>query len=75
MVNRKWKRFWTWTVITTAWLAVFGIHAYYHVRSLTGQCCGYEGDPGFLLLFFLVWPGLLYFVVLFLIFILFLYPN
>jgi hypothetical protein len=53
-----------WIAAIATWLAVFGTHAYYHVKLLTGQCCGYEGDPGFLLLFFIIWPGLLYFIAL-----------
>jgi len=61
------KRFLIWISILPLWLCVFVIHAYVHVRSLTGQCCGYEGDPGFLRFFFLLWPGLLYFGTLLLV--------
>ena len=46
------------------WLMVFFIHGYSHVKSLTGQCCGYEGDPGFLTLFFFIFPGVYYFLAL-----------
>jgi len=56
------KKLLIWFSTILVWLAIFGAHAYYHVKSLTGQCCGYEGEPGFLLLFFLMWPGLLYFI-------------
>lgn len=49
------------------WLAVFIVHGYFHVSRLTGQCCGYEGDPGFLAMFFLVHPGVYYFAGLFVI--------
>jgi len=44
------------------WAIVLTVHGYFHVRSLSGQCCGYEGDPGFLTLFFVVWPGVLYLI-------------
>lgn len=44
------------------WLTVFLIHGYMQVKRLTGQCCGYEGDPGFLTLFFLIFPGVFYFI-------------
>jgi len=47
------------------WLAVFVSHGYVHVSNLTGQCCGYEGDPAFLALFFLIYPGIYYFLGLF----------
>lgn len=39
---------------------IFFLHGFFKVRSLKGQCCGYEGDPGVLALFFLMWPGPLY---------------
>lgn len=51
-------------VTMVIWAVVFLMHGYYHVRNLTGQCCGYEGDPGFLALFFLIKPGLYYFLAL-----------
>lgn len=66
-MSRSRKRTLIWIATIILWLVVFGIHGYYHVTSLTGQCCGYEGDPGILLLFFLIWPGLLYFIALILI--------
>jgi len=44
------------------WLVIFSTHGYFHVSRLTGQCCGYEGDPGFLTIFFLIYPGIFYFI-------------
>jgi hypothetical protein len=65
-VNQR-RRFLFWIATLLAWLTVFVAHGYLQVRALTGQCCGYEGDPGILLLFFLFWPGLLYLLALVLI--------
>jgi hypothetical protein len=69
---RHWLRHWRnrcvlLVIVVSAWVVGSGTHAYIHVRSLEGQCCGYEGDPGFLFVFFMIWPGLVYFVALFLI--------
>ena len=49
------------------WVAVFSIHGYLHVSRLSGQCCGYEGDPGFLAIFFIIYPGIFYLAGLFVI--------
>lgn len=57
-------RYLAFVAVIVGWLLVFGVNGYNHVTRLTGQCCGYEGEPGFLLLFFLFWPGSLYVVAL-----------
>ncbi len=49
------------------WLVVVSVHGYLHVSRLSGQCCGYEGDPGFLTIFFILYPGILYLIGLFVI--------
>jgi len=43
------------------WLVGFISHGYFHVSRLNGQCCGYEGHPGFLAMLFLINPGIYYF--------------
>jgi len=49
------------------WLVVVTVHGYLHVSRLSGQCCGYEGDPGFLTIFFIIYPGIFYALGLFVI--------
>lgn len=46
------------------WAVIFAVHGYVNVQTNTGQCCGYEGDPGFLSIFFLIGYGVYYFPAL-----------
>lgn len=63
MVSSRKKRLVWFGGLVTVWALVFAVHCYLSVSSHLGQCCGYEGELGFLIVFFLMWPGLLYFVV------------
>ncbi len=63
-INRAILVFATTVVV---WLAAFSVHGYRHVSRLAGQCCGYEGDPGFLAIFFIIYPGIFYLMGLFVI--------
>lgn len=44
------------------WAVVFTVHGFLHVKRLSGQCCGYEGDPGFIAVFFLIKVGVFYLI-------------
>jgi hypothetical protein len=62
--SRLRKKLMVIAITIAAWASIFALHGFVHVRLLTGQGSGYEGEPGFLALFFIIWPGFVYFIVL-----------
>ena len=61
-ISSKRRLYWLLAALLV-WALVFTSHGYLAVSSSLGQCCGYEGELGFLIVFFIMWPGLLYFAV------------
>ena len=50
------------------WFICFVLHGFIHLKSvLPDACCGYEADPGFIMMMFVIYYGTFYLIALVLI--------
>ena len=50
------------------WFICFVVHGFIHLKSVLPEaCCGYEADPGFIVMMFVIYYGFFYIIALVLI--------